>query len=428
LHIITGARILLFFGLGLLAACAGAQEQELVSPRYTIETAGQYRRGCTLIALDENGTFQANDASGIRELKSYIGLRQEGQKLPPLLARNFVSLTNGDRLPLDPDAAARWQDGRLHVWAAKSLAVDKALSLFAPHVVLLFWSLPDGVDNPERFFARLQEEPRRRDVIYLLNGDRIEGTLTALSGKAGCEIATEGRKLHTPWSKLAGIAFNTDRQARLRTKKAYTRAVLDGGARVNFLSLRFEEKTRRWIGKTQFGATWELSESSVLALDVRQGQAVDLAELTPARYEHRPYLDVAWPLRKDAATTGEPLCLHGNTFEKGLGMHAACQVTYKLDGLYQRFDALVGIDESSRRGRARVAIELDGKRIDLNDGKELTNQTSPLAVRLDVRAARTLTLIVDIGTFGDVQANVNWVNARLIKKENESAKDTKNGR
>jgi hypothetical protein len=419
------ATLLILVVLAFLAAFVGANEQEPASPRFTIATSAQTSAGCTLSALDENGALQLNDASGRHEVKNYIEIRQDGQKLPALLTRNFVSLTNGDRLPLNPDAAARWEDGRLHVWPAKSLADGKALNLFAPHAVLLFWTLPDGVDDAERFFTHLQEELRKRDVVYLQNGDRIEGTLSALSGNVGCEITANGRKVQTPWSKLAGIAFNTDRQARLRTKKAYTRAVLDGGARVNFLNLQFEEKTRHWIGKTQFGPTWELPESSVLALDVRQGQAVNLADLVPSRYEHQPFLGVSWPLVKDAAVTGQPLRLHGSTYEKGLGTHAACQVAYKLDGQYQRFDALVGIDESSRRGRARVAIELDGKRIELNDGKELTSHTAPLSVRLDVRAVRTLTLIVELGAFGDVQANVNWANARLIKKENTSTKDTK---
>ena len=64
-----------------------------------------------------------------------------------------------------------------------------------------------------------------------------------------------------------------------------------------------------------------------------------------------------------------------------------------------------------------MAIELDGKRIDLNDGKELTSQTTPLTVRLDVRKVRTLTLIADLGSFGDVQAHVNWAKARLVKND-----------
>jgi hypothetical protein len=407
----------LIFTLALICACGRADEQE-PSPRFTIETPAQTRSGCALIALEENGTLHVEHSAARVVLPRFIEIRQEGQKLPSLLTRNFVSLSNGDRLPLDADAPARLEASRLHLCPAKSLPIAnaKGLDLFAPNVVLLFWSLPDGVDKAERFVAQLQDEPRKRDVVFLQNGDRIEGTIAALGPKIGCVITTDGRKVQTPWPRLAGIAWSTIRQARLRTKKTYTRAVLEGGARVNFLELRFEEKVRRWVGKTQFGATVELSESSLIALDVRQGLAVDVSELTPARYEHRPFLGAAWPLAKNAAATGQPLRLHGSTYEKGLGTHAACQVAYKLDGYYQRFDALVGIDETSRRGRARAAIDLDGKRIELNEGKELTSQTAPLAVQLDVRNVRIMTLIVELGSFGDVQADVNWAKARLIKK------------
>ncbi len=409
--------LLLVLGFGLGVACTGADGQE--TPRFTIEALTQARSGCTLTALEADGTLRFDDAGERRTVSRFVEVRQDGKKLPHLLTRNFVSLSNGDRLPLDPDAAANLEDGRVRVWPARSLgdAHAKGLSLFAPNVVLLFWTLPDGIDDAERFFARLQDETRKRDAVYLKNGDRIEGTLTALDSKTGCVIAVAGRKVVTPWSKFAGVAFNTDRQARLRTKKTYTRAVLEGGARVNFLELCFEEKARRWIGKTQFGVSLELPESALLALDVRQDLAIDLSELTPTRYEHRPFLGASWPLMKDAAATGGNLLLNGSTYEKGLGMHGACQLAYQLDGQYQRFDALVGIDESSRRGRAKVAIDLDGKRIDLNEGKELTSQTAPLMVRLDVKGVRTITLIVELGTFGDVQADVNWAKARLIKKE-----------
>jgi hypothetical protein len=405
------------FALGLFVACGNAAGQA-PSPRFTTETPAGTRTGCALIALDSDGTLHVEHSSARIALPRIIEMRQEGQKLPPFLTSNFISLSNGDRLPLAAEASAIMEGSRLRVWPAKSIQSGNvmAFDLFAPNVALLFWLLPDGVDDAERFFAQLQKEPRKRDVVYLQNGDRIEGTIAALSPKIGCVIATEGRKVQMPWAKLAGIAWNTDRQARLRTKGTYLRAVLEGGARVNFLELRFEEKTRRWVGKTQFGATLDFPESKLLAIDVRQGLAVDLSELTPARYEHRAFLGAAWPLAADAAATGQPLRLGGNSYEKGLGTHAACEVAYKIDGQYQRFDALVGIDPSSRRGRARVAINLDGKRIDLNDGKELTSQTAPLPVQLDVRNVRILTLIVELGAFGDVLANVNWAKARLIKK------------
>jgi hypothetical protein len=64
-----------------------------------------------------------------------------------------------------------------------------------------------------------------------------------------------------------------------------------------------------------------------------------------------------------------------------------------------------------------VTIEVDGKRIDVNEGKELTTQTPPMPIHLDVTRARTLTLIVETGSFGDVQAHVDFAKARLIQKD-----------
>jgi hypothetical protein len=193
---------------------------------------------------------------------------------------------------------------------------------------------------------------------------------------------------------------------------------LTGGARLNFLDLRLDEKSRVWTGKTQFGASLELPLESVLSLEARQGPAVELAELTPSRHEQRPYLGISWPLAKNAAVTGHPLRLSSGTYEKGLGMHAPCRVSHALNGGYLRFDSLVGFDDNlARRGRARLAIELDGKRIDLGGGKELTSRDPALSVQLDVRGVREMTLIADLGSFGDVQAHVNWAAARLIKKD-----------
>jgi hypothetical protein len=173
-----------------------------------------------------------------------------------------------------------------------------------------------------------------------------------------------------------------------------------------------------WAGKTQLGTPLELPLESVLSLEARQGPATLLAELTPSRYEPRPYLGVSWPLVKNAAITGHPLRLSNGAYEKGLGMHAPCRVAYALKGGYQRFDCQIGFDETiARRGRARLAIELDGKRIELNGGKELTSRDPPLSVQQDVRDVQEMVLIVDVGSFGDVQAHVNWAGARLIKKE-----------
>ena len=122
---------------------------------------------------------------------------------------------------------------------------------------------------------------------------------------------------------------------------------------------------------------------------------------------------MSWPLVKDAAATGQPLRLGGNTYETG----SACTPLpghYALDGKFERFDALVGLDETAGRlGRVKVALELDGKRIP-SSGQGIDCENPAVAVRQDVRGVRMLTLIVDLGAFGDVQANVNWAKATVL--------------
>jgi hypothetical protein len=388
--------------------------------RHAVVTATDCCAGASLLAMNADGVLQIDDGEKRRTVPRLVELRQEGALLPAFPTRSFLLLTNGDRIPLDPEAAANLTESKLRVWPDKSLPKwsVSSLTVYAPNVVMLFWSVPDGVEDAELFYAKLHEERRKHDVVYLQNGDRIEGALAEINSKAGVIVMSDRKKVQTPWSKLAGIAWNTDRQARLRSVKTHWHAVLKGGARLNFPELGLDEKSHVWSGKTQFGAPLELPMDSVLSLEVRLGSALDLAELTPVRYEQRPYLGVSWPLAKNAAVTGHPLRLSSGTYEKGLSVHAPCRVSYALNGAYQRFDSLVGFDETqARRGRARLAVEFDGKRIELNGGIELTSRDPPLSVQLDVRGVREMTLIADLGSFGDVQAHVNWVAARLIKKD-----------
>ena len=82
---------------------------------------------------------------------------------------------------------------------------------------------------------------------------------------------------------------------------------------------------------------------------------------------------------------------------------------------------MVGLDDPSAGGkaRARLAVLVDGKRLPVGADKELTRGRSAAVRRASTcRARQTLTLVVDCGSLGDVQARVNWGGARLIKSKN----------
>ena len=65
------------------------------------------------------------------------------------------------------------------------------------------------------------------------------------------------------------------------------------------------------------------------------------------------------------------------------------------------------------RQAAKIRILVDGKELPLPELKSLASGPA-LAGKVDVRGAKELTLVVDFGPTGDVQADVNWGDARLI--------------
>ena len=61
------------------------------------------------------------------------------------------------------------------------------------------------------------------------------------------------------------------------------------------------------------------------------------------------------------------------------------------------------------------SVLVDGKEQDLGLKRDLRHGDVPLAVHVDIKGGRELTLLVDFGEGGDVGDHVNWVDVRLIR-------------
>jgi hypothetical protein len=156
----------------------------------------------------------------------------------------------------------------------------------------------------------------------------------------------------------------------------------------------------------------------VASLQSLGGRFVYLSDLEPADYRHVPYLEIAWPYHGDRNALGEPLAVGGKRYLKGLGMHSAARLTYRLDGGYRRFDAAVAIDDSAGdKGSVVLGVYV------LRDGGWQTAFTSeivrggqePLHVSVDVAGAQGLTLTVDYADRGDELDHADWLDARLVE-------------
>jgi NPCBM/NEW2 domain len=401
------------FFLGLLLA--GATE-----PEFAVRTVDGTDRVAPIRKLTADGAVRlgGDKPTSVRG-EDILCLKRRGGFLPPLPPKHALFLSNGDCLPLDPKGILKLHNERLLCTPAANVKPDGAAEVEIPYASLtvLWQTAPANNDEPEDWRRRLLLDKRKRDVVFLHNGDRVEGTLTALDWRKGCSVKTAIGPVEVPWADVAVVAFNSEFQSRRLPKEAYARVVLTGGARLSFSSVELEAGEKpQFSGKMLAGPVVRFPLEDLLALDRRQGRTVYLSDMKPKNFEHTPYLDLSWPLLSDAAVTGRALRVGGDVFDKGLGMHARSRVTYTLDGAYQRFEALVGLDVASgKRGRVKIAVLVDGKKQKLGIDRELTAKDAPREVRVAVHNAKELTLLVDFGSTGDVQGHVNWAEARLIK-------------
>jgi hypothetical protein len=108
------------------------------------------------------------------------------------------------------------------------------------------------------------------------------------------------------------------------------------------------------------------------------------------------------------------LSIGGRPFEKGIGMPTNSEIEFELNGTYDNFSALAGIDDEFNNNEAKAEFFVlgDGKELWKSEG--LKKGDGPKALRVEVKNVKRLTLRVRrVGEGGRVYAD--WVDARLTK-------------
>jgi NPCBM/NEW2 domain len=359
--------------------------------------------------MGAGGTLTFTDTKAISGGEWY-GMRRAGVVLPPWPRDPHVELTNGDRIR----GAIRSGDGdslRLTViWTGVPEQVIQ-IPVSSTRVAWLRGGAPDA--EPAWLAG-----PRKRDVILARNGDVRLGALTAIDvSKSQVRFQVDGKDRDVPLSKVSAVAFNTDLARVRRPKGPYYRLVLADGSRLSVMALTFDQHL--WTAQTLFKESVKIPADRVVAIDVEQGKAAYLAGLKPAKYQYQSFdgEDRSWVSDRNAngqtmrlkTTDGE------STFDRGIGLHADCAITYALGGKYRRFESSAGLDaRSGLRGDAILEITVDGKAIELPGGGRLTQSGGPVTLKVDINGAKELTIAVRPGNGGIVQDHVNLTDARLI--------------
>jgi len=389
----------------ILAALAAGQPERSV---FAAVGPGGERPVGRLVRLG-NGTVEIATPDGAVTVADVVSLRRVGVTRPAFPRGSGLLTTTGDRLP-----------GTLLGGSAEALRFQFAVAedpwtVPLPAVSVAWLGTPPAGTPPDPDRVTWLGPNRKRDLLRLRNGDTASGTVVGFA--ADDETITfksdGGQERAVPFGTVAAVAFNPALAVSRRPKGAYTLAVLRDGTRLHLVGAAADETTLR--GKTLFGQAVELPISRVVALDTQRGKATELSGLRP-KAEQGGFLGVTWPWAADRTVRGKPLSLltaNGvETFDHGLGTHPRTVLTYDLAGKYRRFEALVGLDPvSGRQGRAVVRVAVDGKEVTLAD---LTPGPA-VSVRVELAGAKLLTLTVESGAAGDVQADVNWADARLFE-------------
>lgn len=110
---------------------------------------------------------------------------------------------------------------------------------------------------------------------------------------------------------------------------------------------------------------------------------------------------------------GNPIRLDGVSYEKGIGVHAYSRIDVRLDGLYDRFQSGLGLDDERDGlcGEIHFEVALDGTPLYVSPAFVDTTPTE--SIDLDVAGGNLLTLEVfdDGASCGD---HGDWAGARLI--------------
>lgn len=271
-----------------------------------------------------------------------------------------------------------------------------------------------GADRPEPalFAADLREPPANDDLLYAVRDAKAQRSSVRVTGIAGQQVAFDlrGRSYEFDFAGVAAIVFgNNTGFAPDRQPKPRTAVSLATGERLEGRLLSFGERLRLRIDE---GAILDVAAGELLELAVASDRLVRLGALTP-EVEQTPAFDRVWPWTVDRSIVGPGFVLGGKQYARGIGMVPRTRLTYSLDGKYDAFEAVVGIDDrAGQAGSAVCRIFVDGRPA----FEAVLAPGVGQAVSLELKRCAKLTLEVDFGRNYDLGDHCVFADARVIQR------------
>ncbi len=382
------------------------------------------RSGDHLVLETLAGKLELRDAATPGDLRFSAGgtvfLRYEGmrQKLTKPIGR--VELSDGQRwcgkVAGGSGDKLRWQTG-----------VGPELALSIDHVTRI------------EFFGRVAEldraalEPAREgDRLYWAHGgalERVDGTFESFSDE-GISLDSVLGKRTFPWAEVGALFVAALEPGAPSAQPGGVPLVLDlvdgSRLRAGFQSASASGLVVAYPGVERL----EIAFGSLLEAALDDGSFAYLSALPPSRAQEGSLfgdeLGLRWPHRVDLSVVGSGLSVAGQSFTRGLGVHAPSRLEWDLASQSSSSPArparellgCVGIDDSVRttaaRGSVRFQVLVDGvSRWD--SGIVRGNESARPIPRIDLHGAKQLALVVDAADGSFVADRADWLRLILVR-------------
>jgi len=268
----------------------------------------------------------------------------------------------------------------------------------------------------DRLAARIRpsaDQPKRdSDLLVLENDDELAGNLVSVDGSR-IELDAAVGAVKVEASKVAALVFNPALLATPRSTVLRAIVGLNDGSRFTVSKLIVDAQTTT-VTPLEGVGPWTPPPESIVFVQPLGGKATYLSDLVADSYRHIPYLSLAWPYRTDTSVTGAELRAGGRPYAKGIGMHSAARLTYRLDKPYRRFEAELAIDDDAG-GRGSVAFRVFVDSEVKYTSPIIRGGTTPVPISIDISGGKQLSLIIDFAERGDELDHADWLNARLVE-------------
>lgn len=362
------------------------------------------------------GKLKSIDASGVVTLQD---VDTEQVSLNDLTSITVATFDSTAASPVENNCTLHLADGgevaaRLIEGGAGRITIDAGLGSMVPVALsglsgVQFNTVAGGTLLSE-FRVRLKDRDKGRDLLIAIKDEKpvvLPGALESLD--------------HESWSFRIGSKVQTGALDRAfgvilggpaASAPAGPVSLMLSGKRRFSASIRSADATTIDIDAGPLGRL-AIPWPQINGIAIRSDRVVYLSDLEPVTIDHRSIYDASWPPKMDRSVTGGPITIAGREFDRGIGIHAPTTLTYDLDGAYDSFVSLIGIDDAAGpRGRAVFKVICDGR---------VAFESSPIArgpaesVRVPLAGVRKMTLECDPGPDLEISDHCDWAGARLIR-------------